>query len=108
MADFFAHYDVLEPALGLVSEVLRNKENVGEVMKMGATFLSLAQPLEKLRSASDHDVVETDKPERTVGPKRTKGLRMLCFSLQRGACKFRGYSHECSLCGSRCQAHVPR
>ena len=33
MADFFAHDDALEPALAVISEVLRNKEDLDEVLK---------------------------------------------------------------------------
>ena len=104
MADFFAHDDALEPALAVICEVLRNKEDLAEVLKKrGATFLSLAQPYDKHRSAADHDVVETKKPEKTVGSKRSRGFHLPCFNFQKGECKFRDckYKHECSRCGSR-------
>ena len=104
MADFFAHDDALEPALAVICEVLRNKEDLCEVLtKRGATFLSLAQPYDKHRSASDHDAVETKKPDGTLKSKYTKRPRFSCFAFQRDSCKYRDckFSHECSLCGLR-------
>ena len=104
MADFYAHDDALEPALAVICEVLRKKEDLGEVLtKRGATFLSLAQPYDKHRSASDHDVGETKNLDGTLKSKHTKGARFSCFAFQKGVCKYREckFGHECSLCGSR-------
>ena len=62
MADYFAHDDALEPALAAVCEVLRNNEDVGAVLKKrAATFLSLAQPYDKLRSEVDRDAIKEFK-----------------------------------------------
>ena len=58
MADFFARDDALEPALAVVYGVLRNNQDVGAILqKNAATFMSLAQPFDKHKSAEDHDAV---------------------------------------------------
>ena len=86
----------------ICGQPLRNKEVISEVLKKGGTsFLSLAQPFDKHRSAADHDV-EDQKTSKSQESKRPKGRRLPCFAFQRGDCKFRGckFSHLCSLCGS--------
>ena len=48
MTDYFARDDVLEPALAVICEVLRDIDDIGGLMdKKAASFLSLAQPYEK-------------------------------------------------------------
>ena len=102
MADYFAHDDALEPALAAVCEALRNHKDVGGVLdKRAATFLSLAQPYDKLRSEADHDVKKYPKSKSTT--ERRSRRRLHCFSFQRGSCKAKncGFKHECQRCGSR-------
>ena len=105
MADYFAHDDALEPALAAVCEVLRNHEDVGAVLdKRAATFLSLAQPYDKLRSSADHDVKEDPKSKKTTERRLSRSQRKLpCFKFQRGLCRSKNcdFEHECQHCGSR-------
>ena len=97
MTDYFARDDALEPALAVICEVLRDKEDIGGLMeKKAASFLSWAQPYEKERSAEDHDVTSRRKGSRTAN----KSLP--CFNFQNGTCRFREchYKHICRYCGS--------
>ena len=112
MADYFAHDDALEPALAVVCEILRNKEDAGAVMeKRATTFLGMAQSFQKLRSPQDHDVTQT----RRSNPKNHQGsygsdtdasLDALgfCFKFQRtDVCRHKKcpFTHKCSVCKSR-------
>ena len=102
MTDFFARDDALEPAL-VICEVLRGKEDMGEVLeKRGASFLALAQPYEKHRSTMDHDAISKKFTRISQRLKSSKKRRLVCFSFQRGRCNFENclYKHECSRCGS--------
>ena len=105
MADYFAHDDALEPALAAVCEALRNHKDVGAVLdKRAATFLSLAQPYDKLRSEADHDVRKYPKSKSTTERRLCRDRRQLhCFNFQRGSCMVKncGFKHECQRCGSR-------
>ena len=101
MTDYFARDDVLEPALAVICEVLRDIDDIGGLMdKKAASFLSLAQPYEKERSAEDHDLTSHKKVIKTVNQKRS------CFNFQKGSCYFKDchYKHECKECdsGSHC------
>ena len=97
MTDYFARDDALEPALAVICEVLRDSDDIGGLMdKKAASFLSLAQPYEKERSAEDHDMTSQKKVFKTANQKPP------CFSFQKGVCYFKNchYKHECSKCGS--------
>ena len=105
MADYFAHDDALEPALAAVCEVLRNTEDVGSVLeKRAATFLSLAQPYDKLRSEEDRDAVKEFKSKKWTEQKTSKNrLKALtCNKFQKGLCRIKNciYGHRCALCDS--------
>ena len=66
MTDYLARDDALEPALAVICEVLRDTDDIGGLMeKRAASFLSLAQPYEKERSAEDHDVTSSKKVSKT-------------------------------------------
>ena len=99
MADFFARDDALEPALAVVCEVLRKNQDVGGVLQEGAaTFMSLAQPFDKHKSAEDRDAV------RRFSKGRVDSARpYFCFAFQRNRCKARNcpYTHKCTLCKSK-------
>ena len=105
MADYYAHDDALEPALAAVCEALRNHEDVGAVLdKRAATFLSLAQPYDKLRSEADHDARRAPKSKNTAERRPSRNPRQLhCFRFQRGSCRIKNcdFKHECRHCGSR-------
>ena len=97
MTDYLARDDALEPALAVICEVLRDTDDIGGLMdRKAASFLSLAQPYEKERSAEDHDVTSHKKVLKTANQKPA------CFNFQKGACYFKGcnYKHECKVCGS--------
>ena len=107
MADYFAHDDALEPALAVVCEILRNKEDAGAVMeKRATTFLGMAQAYQKLRSPQDRDVSQTRRSnpknyQKTAASSPTTGF---CFRFQkRDSCRFDNclFIHKCSRCGSR-------
>ena len=103
MADYFARDDALEPALAVVCEVLRTNQDVGGVLeKRAATFMSLAQPYDKHRSAADRDATGRKNTGKyaTAGPSARR--RGLCFAFQTNDCKSRNctYKHECRRCGS--------
>ena len=92
MADYFAHDDALEPALAAVCEVLRNNEDVGAVLeKRAATFLSLAQPYDKLRSEADHDAPKEVESKKSTEQKATKNRKkpFPCNNFQRGLCRIK-------------------
>ena len=97
MTDYFARDDALEPALAVICEVLRDSDDIGGLLdKKAASFLSLAQPYEKERSAEDHDMTSRKKVFKTANQKPA------CFSFQKGVCYFKNchYKHECTKCGS--------
>ena len=97
MTDYLARDDALEPALAVICEVLRDTEDIGGLMeKKAASFLSLAQPYEKERSAEDHDVTSSKKVSKTGNKNQA------CFNFQKGTCYFKDcyYKHVCRYCGS--------
>ena len=72
MAEFFARDDALEPALAVVCEVLRTCPDVGGILEKRATsFMSLAQPFDKHRSAADRDA----RSARSVGNSYSRNAR---------------------------------
>ena len=105
MADYFAHDDALEPALAAVCEVLRNSEDVGAVLKKrAATFLSLAQPYDKLRSGADHDVKKEFRSRNITEQNSTRRRKPFhCYRFNRGSCEEVNceFRHVCSQCSSR-------
>ena len=97
MTDYLARDDALEPALAVMCEVLRDTEDIGGLMeKKAVSFLSLAQPYEKERSAEDHDVTSVKKVS------KTGNKNLPCFNFQKGTCYFKDcyYKHVCQYCGS--------
>ena len=102
MTDYFAHDDALEPALAVICEILRNNFDDDKFLGKNTTFLSLAQPYDKLRSKADHDVLVKEEPSNTTRSKRFSRSRQYCFAFQDGTCKFKycNFRHACDKCGS--------
>ena len=70
-ADYFTQDHALEPALTVLCGVSRiNLDVSGVLEKSAATFMSLAQPLDKHRSAENNDVYQ-----RRNFPKRADSVR---------------------------------
>ena len=101
MAEYFARDDALEPALAAVCEVLRTSQDVGGVLEKRATsFMGLAQPFDKHRSAADRDACfKTDFSKRSG---RTTSSEGLCWRFQKQFCNAEkcSFIHKCSKCGS--------
>ena len=103
MAEYFARDDALEPALAAVCEVLRTSQDVGAVLEKRATsFMGLAQPFDKHRSAADRDAFLRVDFSKNSGPGRATSQGGLCFRFQKrycnpGRCSF---VHKCLNCGS--------
>ena len=102
MAEFFARDDALEPALAVVCEVLRTCPDVGGILEKRATsFMSLAQPFDKHRSAADRDA----RSARSVTNVYSRNSRKLgvCWAFQKDKCSDKqcNFRHECQTCGAR-------
>ena len=103
MADYFARDDALEPALAVVCEILRCTQDVGGILeKRAATFLSLAQPYDKHRSAADRDSKSEKKYKKYSAPGHPTGRLGHCFAFQSDECKNSrcSFRHVCRRCGS--------
>ena len=119
MTDFFGHDDALQPAFAVVSQVLRQNENIGTVLKDShTTFLGLAQSF-PTKSYLDRDFESNHKHKtnRSMYRRQSSGREVArrrertkpyhngyCRDFQKKSfCPKRhcAFLHECAICRSK-------
>ena len=103
LADYFTQDHALEPALTVLCGILRiNLDVSGVLAKRAATFMSLAQPIEKHRSAENHNAYRRRNFPKRVHSVRTRTQSGFSFVFKRNGCKDKNYSfkHKCARCKS--------